>query len=189
MKALILKYTAMLLLLIGAVAFAFGLPRRDLRSTAQVSGIALDEQDGRLIATFELYVPSTEDPIGSKRETVTTVGSDLRECMERTRLIGGEALFTDNASALILGSGNEDVLLQALFNHYRELKNDQMSLPVFFTLDQSGGQIFEGEGAVLSNELAESAKAVGMVQTVRDLMNGVGSRVRIRGEGSYEIIS
>ncbi len=189
MKELILKYTAMAVLLITAAVCSFTIPRRNLRSTGQVAGIALDEENGSLRATFELYSPSLDEPIGSKRQTVTTNGSDLQECIDRARLTGGESLFADDASVLILGSGDETFLLEKVLEHYRLLKNDQMDLPVFFTLDQSADAVFSGEGPVLSGELAVSAKAVGQVQTVRDLMNGNGEKVQIKGEGKYEIIS
>ena len=189
MKALILKYAAMTLLLLMAVVCSFGIPRRELRATAQVAGIALDEENGRIYATFELYSPALDAPIGSERQTVKTCGTNLQECIDRAQLVGGESLFADDAAVLIVGSGNETLMIEKIKTHYRQLKNDRMDLPVFFTLDQSASSIFEGEGAVLSGELAESANAVGQVQTVRDLMNATGQRVRIKGEGSYEIIS
>lgn len=189
MKALLMKYATITVLLITAVACSLGIPRRELQSTAQVAGIALDEVDGTLCASFELYVPALDEPIGSKRQTVVTSGNTLQECIDRAQLSGGESLFSDDASVLILGHGNESFLLERVFEHYCFLKNDQMDLPVFFALDQYAGDIFSGEGVVLSGELAESAKAVEQLQTVRDLMNGTGKRVWIRGEGCYEIVS
>jgi len=189
MKRLLLRYTAMSVLLIVAVLCSFGIPRRELRSTAQVAGIALDEKDGKLYAAFELYSPVLDEPIGTKRQTVSSVGDSLQECIDRAQRVGGESLFTDDASVLIIGDGNEEVMMQRVVDHYRQLKNDRMDLPLFFTADQSASKIFAGEGVVLSGELSESAKALNQVQTLRDFLNGTGQRVWITGEGNYEIIS
>ncbi len=189
MKILICKYAAITALLIAAVAGSFAIPRRDLRATGQVAGIALDEEDGHLKATFELYSPTLDEPIGRNRETVISTGNDLAECIENARLSRGESLFADDVSVLILSSENHAFLLQKVLEHYRLLKNDQMDLPVYFAFGQQAGTIFAGEGSVLSGELAKSGKLLNKVQTVRDLMNGSGERVLIKGEGNYEIIS
>ena len=189
MKRLMMKYMAVAVFLVAAVLGSFSIPRRELRSTGQVAGIALDEVEGKLRATFELYAPSLDEPIGKRRATVVTLGESLQECMDRAQLSGGESLFADDISALILSGAEDQFLLQKVYEHYRLLKNDQMDLPVFFTFGQDAGRVFEGEGAVLSGELAESAKAMHKLQTIRDLVNGSGERVLIRGEGCYEIIS
>lgn len=189
MKLLISKYAAITLLLIGAIVGSFAIPRRDLRATGQVAGIALDEEGGLLKATFELYSPTLDEPIGRNRETVISTGSDLAECIENARLSRGESLFTDDAAVLVISSEDHTFLLQKVFEHYRLLKNDQMDLPVFFAFGQQAGVIFSGEGAVLSGALAKSGKLLNKVQTIRDLMNGKGERILIKGEGNYEIIS
>lgn len=189
MKVLISKYTAIFLLLVIAIAGSFAIPRRDLRATGQVAGIALDEENGLLKATFELYTPTLDEPIGRNRKTVVSTGATLEECIDNARLVSGESLFADDASVLILSSQNHAFLLQKVLEHYRLLKNDQMDLPVFFAFAQEAGAVFSGEGAVLSGELAKSGKLLDKVQTVRDLMNGTGQRILIRGEGAYEIIS
>ncbi len=176
-------------LLVAAVIGSFSLPRRDLRSIAQVAGIALDQENGMLRATFELYVPVLEKSIGTQRETVSALGGSLEECVENIRKVRGEELFTDDAAVLILSSEQDDYLVEKVLEHYRQLKNDQMELPVFFAFGQSAASIFEGEGAVISTELAESGEKLSAIQTVKDLMNGAGERVLIRGEGGYEIIS
>lgn len=189
MKALLLRYAAMASLLAVAIFCSFGIPRRELRSIAQVAGIALDEENGRLHATFELYSPVLDEPIGTKRQTVSIEGSSLKECIDGARRVGGESLFTDDISVVIIGRGDERLIMQKVADHYRQLKNDRMDLPMFFAADQSASQIFAGDGAVLSGELSESAKALNRVQTLRDWFNGTGQRVWIKGEGSYEIIS
>lgn len=189
MKALLLRYAVMVTLLAVAIFCSFGIPRRELRSTAQVAGIALDEENGRLYATFELYSPALDEPIGTKRQTVSTDGTSLQECIDRAQRVGGESLFADDASVLIIGNGNEQLMMQKVTDHYGKLKNDRMDLPLFFAADQRASQIFAGDGAVLSGELSESAEALNQVQTLRDWFNGTGQRVWITGEGSYEIIS
>lgn len=189
MKQLLLKYSALFVLLAAAVASSFFLPRREPRSIGQVAGVALDRTEQGVRATFELYDPSLEEPIGKKRRTVVTEGADFQDCIDQAVRKEGERLYTDDLFALIL-SGEEDAfLLDIVLDHYRLLKNDHMALPVFFTLGQQAGAVFDGEGAVLSMDLAESGKRLKKIQTVRDLMNGAGTRVVIRGEGSYEIVS
>lgn len=184
-----LRFWGIGLLLAAAIVGSFALPRRDLRATGQVAGIALDEKDGLIQATFELYSPELDEPIGRSRRIVTATGVSLEECFSAARLTQGENLFADDAAALIISSEKHAFLLEKAMEYYCLLKNDQMSLPVFFAFGQEAGEIFAGEGAVISTELAESGKSLGKLQTVRDLMNGTGERVLIRGEGSYEIIS
>lgn len=184
-----IRYAAMALLLITAIAGSFLIPRRNLRSIGQVAGIALDEENGRLKATFELYTPALDEPIGRRRQTVVSYGESLEECISNARLIRGETLFTDDAAALILSSEDHAFLLQKVVEYYRVLENDQMDLPVFFSFGQQAAAIYAGEGAVISTELAESGKKTERLQTIRDLMNGTGERILIRGEGGYEIIS
>lgn len=188
MKAKI-YYAAISVFVIAALICSFMLPRRDLRATGQVAGIALDEEGGLIKATFELYTPQLDEPIGRTRQTVVTTGSSLEECITNARLIRGESLFVNDAAALIISSDDHAFLLEKVLEHYGLLKNDQMALPVFFAFGQEAGKIFSGDGRVLSADLAESGKSLDKLQTVRDLMNGTGQRILVRGEGSYEIIS
>ncbi len=188
MKLLISKYAAIMVLLIFAICGSFAIPRRDLRAIGQVAGFALDEEDGTLKATFELYDPSLDEPIGRSRRIIVSEGNSIEECIENARLTVGENLFVNDASVLVLSSKNHSFLVQKTIEHYQLLKNDQMDLPVFFAFGQDAGEIFDGEGAVLSADLAKSGKLLNKVQTIRDLMNGKGNRVLIRGEGEYEII-
>ncbi|MBQ8894008.1 MAG: hypothetical protein IJ043_06315 [Clostridia bacterium] len=185
----LLSYGVALLLLVAAIAGAVTLPRRDLRATGQVAGIALDAENGQIKATFELYSPAVDTPIGTARKTIVSTGNSIEECILKARISQGDSLFVDDASALILSSSEHTFLLEKVFEYYSQIKNDQMDLPVFFAFGQKAGTIFSGEGKVLSMELAQSAKSLHKRQTIRDLMNETGERVLIQGEGSYEIIS
>lgn len=185
----IIGYAVILILLIGAVIFSFKLPRRDLQATGQVAGIALDEENEKIKATFELYSPAVDEPIGSKQKTVVSFGFDIQECIDNAMLLHGESLFVDDASVLIIGGNDQDFLLPKVFEYFKLLKNDHMDLPVFFTAEQEAGNVFLGAGTVVSSQLAESGKKLKKSQTVRDLMNRTGENVLIIGEGSYEIIS
>ncbi len=175
--------------IIIAILGSFEIPRRNLRSTSQVAGMAMDWEGEQIKTTFELYVPSADAPFGSKRKTVVGSGDTLEECIENVSLTHGEFLFVNDASALIISSNHHTDLLREALSYFSLLKNDHMDLPVFFAFGQKASAVFEGEGAVISTELAASAKHLNRIQTVKNLMNGVGKRVLIRGEGSYEIIS
>ncbi|MBQ7936495.1 MAG: hypothetical protein IJ333_09180 [Clostridia bacterium] len=179
----------MAFLLIIALIGSFEIPRRDLRATGQVAGIALDKENGQIKATFELYVPAADEPIGKTRKVVVSTGESLEECIANARRVQGETLFVNDAAALVIGSADHSYLLEKAMDYFRLLKNDHMDLPVFFAFGQSAGAIFEGEGVVLSTGLAESAKSMDKLQTVKNLMNGIGERILIKGEGAYEIIS
>lgn len=183
------RYTAIVLLLILAVAGAIAIPRRNLRKIGQVAGIALDRQEHLIKATFELYTPAVDEPIGKSRQTLTTTGNTIEECIQNACLISGWELFTDDASVLILGSNDHTFLLPKVLAYYSSFKHDHMDLPVFFAFGQPASDIFAGEGAVISMDLAASGKNTGHLQTVRDLMNSRGTRILIKGEGGYEIIS
>lgn len=183
------RYTAMVLLLVVASVCSFWVPRRNLRGIGQVAGIALDRQGDSIRATFELYVPAVDEPIGQNRQTVTTTGASLEECIQNARLVSGWELFTDDAMVLILGGKDHTFLLPKVLAYYSNFKHDHMDLPVFFAFGQPASKIFEGEGSVISMDLAESGKNTDQLQTVRDLMNNSGKRVLIKGEGAYEIIS
>lgn len=179
---------AIVLLAVGAIAGSFTIPRRDLRGTEQVAGIALDEVNGGICATFELYSLDDEQTIGKEKKVVVSEGETLADCIENAYRVHGKTLFANDAAVLILGGSGTERLLEAAFDYYRLLANDQMDLPVFFA-EGEAGKILSGEGEVLSTGLARSGRELKRLQTVRDLMNGTGERVRIRGEGGYEIIS
>jgi len=178
-----------LLLLVLALVGAAEIPRHNMRLTAQVAGIALDESDGQLKATFELYDTSVDQPIGKKRQVVTSTGETIEQCLKNARASYGKELFIQDAAALIIDGRHHNEILKQVFLYYSQYKNDQMALPVFFTLGQSAGEIFEGEGEVISMHLAASVWNMKKTQTIKDLMNGTGQRVMVRGKGSYEILS
>ncbi len=175
--------------LILAVIGSFSIPRRDLKKTGQVAGIALDKENGQLRATFELFVPAVDDVIGAKRKTIVGYGNTLEECILNVQTRGGDALFVSDAAALLIDGRSDSSILPMVFDYFCLLKHNHMDLPVFFTFGQSAGEIFEGEGTVLSTAMVESAKTMKKVQTVKNLMNNVGERVLVCGRGSYEIIS
>lgn len=181
------RNTILALLLSAAVLCSFWIPRRALRTTAQVAGIALDQGDDGLIATFELYSADADETIGSKREIAVGYGDTLEACMEDALHRQGKTLFVNDASVLILGAENADGLLRAALNYYSALSHDHMDLPVFFAKG-TAASLFEGEGEVLSVKIEASAKGLGRRQTVKDLMNGRGVRVLLKErEGGYEI--
>ena len=181
-----MKKTAVLLIL--SVIFSFSIPRRDLRSTEQVAGIALDMEEGKIRATFEFYKAEPQKPIGSEKEVVSTVGGSLTECIDSAFRTFGKELFAADAAALLINGKDREPLLKEALAYYARFSHDQMDLPVFFTQGKAGA-VFGESGAVLSDSLVESAKKIHRVQTIRDLMNQKGSPVWIRGEGRYEILS
>lgn len=175
--------------LIAAVACSFSLPRRDLRATGQVAGIALDEKDGKLLATFELYDPGIDQPIGRSCEIVESEGEDLEECIKNASRSIGKELYLEDAAVLILNGDDVERLINEMLNFYRTLKNEQMDLPVFFVKNQQAKDVFSSKGKILSTQIAKSAELLKKRHTVRDFMNGEGTDVWLKGEGSYEIVS
>ena len=110
------RFTAILLLFIAAAAGSFTIPRRDLRATAQVAGLALDAKAGMLQATFELYSPESDETIGTRKEVVVTEGATLEECIDNARLVYGKTLFASDAAALIIGKNSRELLLSAVLD-------------------------------------------------------------------------
>ena len=168
-----------------AVIGALFLPRRDLRSLAQVAGIALDLEDEKIVATFELYVPAVDRPIGTERKVVYGTGETFEECVNSVKKRFGAELYLNDALVLILGS---EQLNNEVCSYYSVFAHDHMDLPIFYSYRQKASEIFEGEGAVISTELAASAEKLQDFQTIRDLMNDEGTRVWVRGRGAYEIV-
>ncbi len=184
----IVRYGLIILLGIIAMGCSFFLPRRDVRTIGQVAGFALDEKNGTIHATFELYSPSVDQPIGKERQILTSEGKNIEECLKAMERKSGKKLYIDDAEVLILG-GQEGGLMGLVLDYYAAFSHDNMDLPVFFAQNQEAGKIFEGKGEILSAEISQSAKNLKKRQTVRDLMNGTGERIFIKGEGSYEIVS
>ncbi len=181
------RYFAIGFLLLFAIIASLWLPRRNLRETAQVAGIALDwEQDG-LMATFELYQADAEETIGSKKRVVVGYGETLGKCIEDALRRQGKHLFVNDASVLILGQEKKERLLEEVLNYYRNFSHDDMDLPVFFAKGKAA-DFLNGEGAVRSMEIAASAKALNQRQTVKDLMNQRGERIWLLfKEDGYEL--
>lgn len=175
--------------LLVAIIGSFAIPRRNLRTTGQVAGIALDWEEEQIKASFELYVPALDETIGKESKTVVGYGSSLEECIVNATRTNGDDLFVNDASALIVAGEYDEYLLNHVFEYFCSLKNTHMDLPVFFTLGQNAEQIFAEEGSVISISLAASAKSLKQTQTLKNLMNGVGKRILIEGKGGYEIIS
>ena len=92
----------MAFLLIIALIGSFEIPRRDLRATGQVAGIALDKEGDQIKATFELYAPAVDEPIGKERKVVISTGSSLEECILNAKRVQGETLFVNDAAVLII---------------------------------------------------------------------------------------
>ncbi len=179
----------MAVLLIISVVASDEIPRRSLRQTAQVSGIALDRQGDQIKATFELYDPAVDDPIGEKQKTVFGVGESIEACIiDASKRQGGE-LFIDDASALIIEGENRMFIVSRILEYYRELKHDHMDLKVFVAENQRAEAVFEGAKSVISAGLSKSAENLNAILTVKDLMNNQNNWVKIKGEGSYEIVS
>ncbi len=184
----IVRYVCISLFLVIAIFCSFFLPRRDVRTIGQVAGFALDEKNETIHATFELYSPSVDQPIGKERQVLASEGKDIEECLKEIERKSGKKLYIDDAEVLILG-GQQGELMEKVLDYYKAFSHDNMDLPVFFAQNQEAGKIFEGKGEILSTEISQSAKNLKKRQTVRDLMNGTGERILIKGEGSYEIVS
>ncbi len=185
----IVRYICIGVFLAAAVIGSFFLPRRDLRATGQVAGIALDEENGKIRAAFELYVPSVDQPIGQSSEVVYSEGKDIEECVKNASRTTGKELYLDDSEALILNGGDGAFLIEKTLDYFRILKNDQMDIPIFFVKDQKAKDVFSSKGKILSTQIAKSAELLKKRHTVRDFMNGEGAYVWIKGEGTYEIIS
>lgn len=185
----IVRYVLLGVFLIVAMVGSFFLPRRDLRSTGQVAGIALDEANGIIQATFELYDPSVDQPIGSSCELVSSKGADLEECVKNASKSTGKELYLEDVEVLIMNGKDSNALLDAMEKYYSVFKNEQMDLPVVFAKNQSAKRIFSSKGKILSTQIAKSVELMKKRHTVRDWLNGEGEYVWIKGEGSYEIVS
>ncbi len=171
--------------LIVAIIGSFFIPRRDLHSIAQVAGIALDRSGDRICATFELFDPVLDKPIGTQRKVVFAEGTTMNACIDAAKHHSSAELYLNDASVLILGDG---VPMDLVFDYYSSLAHDHMDLPIFYAHEQSASEIFKGEGKILSTELAKSAEKLDRLHTIRDFMNGEGQKVYVQGSGSYEII-
>lgn len=184
----IVRYGSIGLFLVVAISCSFFLPRRDVRTIGQVAGYALDEKNGMIYATFELYSPSVDQPIGKERQVLTSMGKTIKACVKEMERKCGKKIYIDDAEVLILG-GDRGSLMEQVLDYYKKFSNDHMDLPIFFAQKQEAGMIFKGKGEILSTQISQSAKNLKKRQTVRDLMNGTGEKMFIKGEGSYEIIS
>ncbi|MBQ4093288.1 MAG: hypothetical protein IJC82_08275, partial [Firmicutes bacterium] len=102
----ILIITCVVLAFIGS----YDIPRRELRSLGQVAGIALDEDGGRIKATFELYDPVVDEPIGRRCYCVVSEGDSIKECIENVSLSSGKKIYADDALVLLLEDGSEFLL-------------------------------------------------------------------------------
>lgn len=173
-------------LLILALFSSSRIPRRNLRSTAQVAGIALDQGEDGLIATFEIYEAKADETIGTKRKTAVGRGKSLDECIGNILYTEGDELFINDASVLVIGSENSEAILEEALKYYRKGAHNHMDLPVFFSKGRAGA-LFEGEGEVISMALAASAEQLDKTQTIKDLLNDAGERVYVEGYGGYEI--
>lgn len=181
------RYFAIGFLLLFAVISSFWLPRRNLRETAQVAGIALDWEQERMMATFELYQADADETIGAKKRVVIGYGETLEMCIQDALRRQGKRLFVNDASVLILGQEKKERLLEAVLNYYCDFSHDDMDLPVFFAKGKAA-DFLSGEGAVRSMEIAASAKALNQRQTVKDLMNQRGERIWLLfKEDGYEL--
>ncbi len=179
------KVILIMVLLITALIASYNIPRRDLRSLSQVAGIALDINGETMVATFELFDPAIDQPIGTERSVISAEGRSITDCLEQIKRVHNAELYLNDAAVLIL---NSDHLLDEVFSFYSKLSNDHMDLPVFYVNDQSAAEIFEGSGEVISTKLADSAESIDRLQTVRDLMNGEKETVYVQGRGTYEIL-
>lgn len=170
-----------------ALGFSVQIPRRDVHHLAQVAGIALDYEEGGIKATFELYEPSVDQPIGTERRVVASYGESLRDCIEEAEKLQGKELYVSNASVLILGE--ERRLLEEVLSYFCEFTNNRTDLPIFVALNQQAGALFAGEGEVLSSQIDAASRHSGVRQTVLDLLNGEQPQVYLRGKGGFELVS
>ena len=185
----IIRYGCIGAFIIAAMIASIFLPRRELRTIAQVSGIAMDSKEGELNVSFEVFEPSVEQPYGRERSIVKTQGKTLEECIDNARLSMGKVLYVDDAAVLIIGDKDLNILLQEIKRYYSEYKQDHMDLPIIRVRNQMAAEVFEGKGKILSTEIAESVRLMGKRSTIKDLLNGVEPDTFIKGVGRYEIIS
>ena len=185
----IIRYGCIVIALISALIASFFLPRRELRITAQVSGIAIDRNGDNIVATFELFEPGVDQSYGDERSVVASSGKTFEKCIENARLTMGKELYIDDASVLIIGDKEFDYLLKEVLDYYKTYNHDNMSIPLFRAKSQMASKIFDGKGKILSTEIAESARLIDEQVTIKDVYNGVEPDVFIKGAGGYEIVS
>lgn len=185
----IIRYACIGSFIIAAIIASISLPRRELQRIAQVAGIAIDGKEGEIVATFELFEPSVDQPYGKERTATTSRGETLEECIENARLSIGKELYVDDISILIVGDEEVEFLLAEVKRYYSRYKQDHMDLPLIRAKNQKAAEVFQGKGKILSTEIAESLRFLGKRPTIKDLFNGVQPDVYIKGVGNYEIIS
>lgn len=185
----IIRYVCIGSFIIAAIIASVSLPRRELQTIAQVAGIAIDGKEGKILATFELFEPSVDQPYGKERATTTSQGETLEECIDNARVSIGKELYVDDISILIIGDKEVEFLLAEVKRYYSKYKQDHMDLPLIIAKNQKAAAIFSGKGKILSTEIAESLQLLGKRSTIKDLFNGVQPDIYIKGEGKYEIIS
>ena len=185
----IIHYGCMGAFIVAAIIASVFLPRRELRTIAQVSGIAIDRKDDLMSITFELFEPSMEQPYGEERTIVNSMGKTIEECIKNASLSIGKELYVDDAAVLIIGDKGIDAILNEVKRYYKEYKQDHMDLPLIRARNQTAAEIFKGKGKILSIEIAESMRLMGKRTTIKELLNGVEPDIFIKGEGKYEIIS
>lgn len=181
-----LGFFLFLFFLLLALLFSLGIPRRDVHHLAQVAGVALDYENGRIKATFEFYAPSVEQPIGAQRKVLICYGETIESCVKEAEKLQGKELFMKNASVLILG---DERLLEAVRRYYCKFINDRTDLPIYFTVGQAAGTVFNGEGEVVSDQLDAASRHCRLRYTVLDMLNGKKGYVYIKGEGGFELVS
>lgn len=185
----LVRYVCIVLFVFAAVIASFSLPRRELKTIAQVAGVAMDSKNGTILATFELFEPSVDQPYGKERSTTTSQGKTLEECIDNARLSIGKELYVDDISIMIIGEKDVDFLLAEVERYYCKFKQDHMDLVLIRAKNQKAADVFKGKGKILSTEIAESVRLLGKRSTIKELFNGVQPDVYIKGEGNYEIIS
>lgn len=185
----VIRNGCMALFLSIAIALSFFLPRRNLRTVAQVAGYSIDEIDEVLSVTFEVYVPLPDQPIGEMNSLVTVRGKSIEECIQSAKRIGGKELYISNASILIIGEDDDGSIGREVVRFYKKFRNNNMDLAVVYAKNQTAEAVFNRKGKILSTEIAESVEMLNIRQTVRDLMNKDEKRVWIVGDGNYEIVS
>lgn len=181
------RYFAIGLLIFAAVICSFWLPRRNLRATAQVAGIALDWVEEGMMATFEIYEGDADENIGTQKQVAFGYGNTFEECIQNTLRGYGKHLFVNDASALFLGDEKTELLLGSVLEYYKKFAHDDMDLPVFFSKGRAA-DLLMGEGGVRSVEIAASAKLLHRRQTIKELMNQRGERIYLKlKENGYEL--
>lgn len=185
----IIRYACVGTFIFAAVIASFSLPRREVKTIAQVAGIALDRSGENIKATFEVFEPSVDQPYGKERSVVTSIGKKLKDCIEDARRSIGKELYVDDVAVLIIAHKDEEFLLTEIKRYYRKFNQDYMDLPLVQVENQTAAEVFDGKGKILSAEIAESMLLLGKRSTIKDLFNDVKPDVFITGVGKYEIIS